>query len=36
MAREFSVIIERDTHGYYVASVPGLRGSTLKRHLLMS
>jgi predicted RNase H-like HicB family nuclease len=26
MAREFSVIIERDTEGYYVASVPALRG----------
>jgi predicted RNase H-like HicB family nuclease len=26
MAKEFSVIIERDGEGYYVASVPGLRG----------
>jgi predicted RNase H-like HicB family nuclease len=26
MARQFSVIIERDTAGYYVASVPALRG----------
>jgi predicted RNase H-like HicB family nuclease len=26
MSREFSVIIERDAEGYYVASVPGLRG----------
>jgi predicted RNase H-like HicB family nuclease len=26
MAREFSVIIEQDTAGYYVASVPALRG----------
>ena len=26
MAREFSVIIERDSEGYYVASVPALRG----------
>jgi predicted RNase H-like HicB family nuclease len=26
MAREFSVIIERDADGYYVASVPALRG----------
>ena len=26
MARGFSVIIERDTEGYYIASVPGLRG----------
>ena len=26
MAREFSVIIERDAEGYYVASVPALHG----------
>ena len=26
MAKEFSVIIEQDVEGYYVASVPGLRG----------
>ena len=26
MSREFSVIIERDPEGYYVASVPALRG----------
>ena len=26
MAKEFSVIIERDAEGYYVASVPSLRG----------
>ncbi|MBI4579088.1 MAG: type II toxin-antitoxin system HicB family antitoxin [Planctomycetes bacterium] len=26
MRREFNVIIERDEDGYYVASVPGLRG----------
>ncbi len=26
MAREFSVIIQRDTEGYYVASVPARRG----------
>lgn len=26
MAKEFSVIIERDAEGYYVAFVPGLRG----------
>lgn len=26
MTREFSVIIERDAEGYYVASVPSLRG----------
>jgi predicted RNase H-like HicB family nuclease len=26
MVREFSVIIERDAEGYYVATVPALRG----------
>ena len=26
MKREFSVIIERDDEGYYVATVPELRG----------
>ena len=26
MARDFSVIIERDAEGYYVATVPALRG----------
>lgn len=26
MKREFNVIIERDTEGYYVARVPELRG----------
>ena len=26
MVREFSAIIERDADGYYVASVPALRG----------
>lgn len=26
MKHEFSVVIERDARGYYVASVPGLRG----------
>ena len=26
MSRDFSVIIERDEEGYYVASVPALRG----------
>lgn len=26
MQREFNVLIERDTAGYYVASVPGLDG----------
>jgi hypothetical protein len=27
MNREFTLIIERDAHGFYVASVPTLRGS---------
>ncbi|MBN2465667.1 type II toxin-antitoxin system HicB family antitoxin [candidate division WOR-3 bacterium] len=26
MRREFNVVIERDADGYYVASVPALRG----------
>ena len=26
MSRDFSVVIERDAEGYYVASVPALRG----------
>jgi predicted RNase H-like HicB family nuclease len=26
MAREFDVVVERDAGGYYVASVPALRG----------
>lgn len=26
MTREFSVVIERDADGYFVASVPALRG----------
>jgi len=26
MVREFDVIVERDTDGFYVASVPSLRG----------
>jgi len=26
MAREFSVVIEKDADGYFVASVPALRG----------
>ncbi|MDY6907991.1 MAG: type II toxin-antitoxin system HicB family antitoxin [Chloroflexota bacterium] len=26
MKREFSVVIERDEDGYYVGSVPGLKG----------
>ena len=26
MARQFTVVIERDEEGYYVADVPGLKG----------
>jgi predicted RNase H-like HicB family nuclease len=26
MSRDFNVVIERDSEGYYVASVPGLPG----------
>jgi predicted RNase H-like HicB family nuclease len=26
MHREFNVVIERDSEGYYIASVPSLRG----------
>lgn len=26
MSREFDVIVEKDSEGYYVASVPALRG----------
>lgn len=26
MAREFSVVVERDSEGYYVASVPAIPG----------
>ena len=26
MKREFNVVIERDSEGFYVASVPGLQG----------
>jgi predicted RNase H-like HicB family nuclease len=26
MTREFTVVVERDSEGYYVASVPSLRG----------
>jgi predicted RNase H-like HicB family nuclease len=26
VSRDFSVIIEQDTEGFYVATVPGLRG----------
>ena len=31
MSREFSVIIERDAEGYYVASVPSLADATPSR-----
>ena len=34
MAREFSVILERYTAGYYVASVPALRGCHTQAGLL--
>ncbi len=26
MTKEFNVVIEKDTHGYFVATVPELRG----------
>ncbi len=26
MSKEFNVVIEKDTDGYFVATVPGLRG----------
>ena len=26
MKKEFNVVVERDRHGYYVASIPALRG----------
>jgi len=26
MKREFNVVVERDRDGYYVASIPGLKG----------
>ena len=31
MSKEFSVIVERDAEGWYVATVPGLRGAILRR-----
>lgn len=34
MAREFHVVIERDAEGYYVASVPELRGCHTQAHSL--
>ena len=34
MTREFTVIIEQDEDGYYVASVPELRGCHTQAHSL--
>jgi len=34
MAREFHVVIERDGEGYYVGSVPELRGCHTQAHSL--
>lgn len=34
MTREFSVIIERDAEGYYVGTVPALRGCHSQAHSL--
>ncbi|CAN5308208.1 type II toxin-antitoxin system HicB family antitoxin [soil metagenome] len=34
MHREFNVVIERDAEGYYVASVPTLRGCHTQAHSL--
>jgi predicted RNase H-like HicB family nuclease len=34
MAREFTVIIEQDEDGYYVASVPELQGCHTQAHSL--
>jgi predicted RNase H-like HicB family nuclease len=34
MTREFSVIIERDAEGYYVGTVPALRGCHTQAHSL--
>ena len=34
MQREFDVVIERDSEGYYVASVPALRGCHTQAHSL--
>ncbi|HOP47775.1 MAG TPA: type II toxin-antitoxin system HicB family antitoxin [Desulfobacteraceae bacterium] len=33
--KEFSVIIERDEDGYFVASVPTLRGCHTRQNLLI-
>jgi predicted RNase H-like HicB family nuclease len=34
MSREFSVVIERDSEGYYVGSVPALPGCHTQAHSL--
>lgn len=34
MKREFDVLIERDSEGYYVATVPALRGCHAQAHSL--
>ena len=34
MTRDFSVIIERDAEGFYVATVPGVRGCHTQAHSL--
>ena len=34
MKREFDVLIERDSEGYYVATVPALRGCHTQAHSL--
>jgi predicted RNase H-like HicB family nuclease len=34
MTKEFSVIIERDVEGYYVGTVPSLRGCHTQAHSL--
>ena len=36
MQREFDVIIERDADGWYVATVPALRGCHTQPHRSMS
>ena len=36
MTREFSVVIEKDEDGYFVASVPALRGCHTQAKSLMS
>jgi predicted RNase H-like HicB family nuclease len=34
MTREFSVMIERDAEGYYIGTVPALRGCHSQTHSL--